>query len=179
VAPGFSTAIVTSAGGQEVRTASWTAARTRYDAGPGVRSEADIVTLLAFYRARMGPARGFRFRDPFDWSLDGDQLLGTGDGATARFALVKMYGDVARRITRPVAGSVRAAVNGVETSGFALEEGGWIAFDAAPAAGAVITAGFLFDVPVRFADDTLSVTRAHFLAGAAPSVPLVELKEDA
>ncbi len=46
-----------------------------------------------------------------------------------------------------------------------------------PANGAVVTADFGFDVPVRFAQDRLSVTRATFLAGAAASVPLVEVRE--
>ena len=86
VSPGFSTAIATSAGGHEARTASWAEARTSYDVGPGVRSEADIATLLDFFRARMGPARGFRLRDPFD-SSGVDEALGTGDGVATRFAL--------------------------------------------------------------------------------------------
>ncbi len=182
VAPGFSTAIVTSAGGHEKRNASWSEARTRYDVGPGVRSEEDIAALLAFFRARMGPARGFRLRDPFDWrSGEGsavDQQIGVGDGMATRFALIKHYGAHARRITRPVAGSVRVAVDGVETAAFAIEPGGWVALDAAPGDGAVVTAGFAFDVAVRFAEDRLSVNRETFLAGAAPSVPLVELRED-
>jgi uncharacterized protein (TIGR02217 family) len=182
VAPGFSTAILTSAGGHERRNASWAEARTRYDVGPGVRSEEDIATLLAFFRGRQGPARGFRLRDPFDASSGGgsalDQQIGIGDGATARFALVKHYDAHARRITRPVAGSVRVAVDGVETGGFTVETGGWVTLAAAPGAGAVVTAGFDFDVPVRFADDRLSVHRDTFLAGAAPSVPLVELREE-
>jgi uncharacterized protein (TIGR02217 family) len=146
-----------------------------------VRSEEDIATLLAFFRARMGAARGFRLRDPFDWrSGEGsavDQQLGVGDGATTRFALVKHYGAHVRPITRPVAGSVRVAVDGAETEGFAVEPGGWVVLDAAPGEGAVVTAGFEFDVPVRFAEDRLGVTAATFLAGAAPSVPLVELRE--
>ncbi|GAA4781206.1 hypothetical protein GCM10023219_31810 [Stakelama sediminis] len=185
VAPEVSTAIVTSAGGHETRNADWAAARTRYDVGPGVRSEADIAALLAFFRARMGPARGFRLRDPFDSAsgagdavAPGDQLLGTGDGTTVSFALVKAYGESARRITRPVAGSVRVAVDGVETQGFTLEPGGQLVFDNAPAEGTRVTAGFRFDVPVRFAEDRLSVNRATFMAGAAPSVPLIELRED-
>ncbi|HEU4959893.1 MAG TPA: DUF2460 domain-containing protein [Sphingomonas sp.] len=182
VAPGFSTAIVTSAGGREKRNASWAEARARYDVGPGIRSEADIAALLAFFRARMGPARGFRLRDPFDADSGAgtglDQRLGVGDGVTTRFALVKHYGAQVRRITRPVAGSVRVAVDGVETAAFTLEDGGWVALDTAPAAGAVVTAGFGFDVPVRFAEDALSVSRATFLAGAAASVPLVEIRED-
>ncbi|MEG3176617.1 DUF2460 domain-containing protein [Sphingomonas sp. RB3P16] len=184
VAPGFSTAIVTSAGGQELRNASWAEARTHYDVGPGVRSEADIATLLAFFRARMGPARGFRLRDPFESTSAvgpsfgaSDQQLGSGDGMSVRFALVKRYGAALRRITRPVAGSVRVAVGGVETSGFAVAAGGYVVLDSAPAAGVAVTAGFLFDVPVRFAEDSLRVTRATFLAGAAASVPLIELRE--
>ncbi|WP_404336207.1 DUF2460 domain-containing protein [Sphingomonas sp. MMS12-HWE2-04] len=177
VAPEMSTAIVTSAGGHELRNAEWAAARTRYDVGPGVRSETDIAALLGFFRARMGAARGFRLRDPFDWQAT-DEVLGMGDGANAVFALVKTYGASVRRITRPVAGSVRVAIDGAETHGFALEDGGTVVLDAAPAAGAVVTASFVFDVPVRFAEDRLSVSRATFLAGVAASVPLVEIRED-
>ncbi|WP_337137634.1 DUF2460 domain-containing protein [Sphingomonas aquatica] len=177
VTPTFSTAIVTSAGGHEARNASWSAARTRYDVGPGVRSEADIAALLDFFRARMGPARGFRLRDPFD--AEGvDQSIGTGDGVNTRFALVKHYDEGVRRITRPIVGSVRVTVGGAETAAFAVEPGGWVVLDAAPASGATVRASFRFDVPVRFAEDALSVTRATFLAGAAPSVPLIEVRED-
>ncbi|MBY0306736.1 MAG: DUF2460 domain-containing protein [Sphingomonas sp.] len=183
VTPEFATAIVTSAGGRETRNARWSAARTRYDVGPGVRSEADIAALLGFFRARMGPARGFRLRDPFDFQsgdgapAPGDQRIGTGDGSTSRFALIKRYAASERRITRPVAGSVRVAVGGVETSGFTVEDGGWVVLDAAPEAGLAVTAGFSFDVAVRFAEDALSVNRATFLAGAAASVPLIEIRE--
>ncbi|QQV77519.1 DUF2460 domain-containing protein [Sphingomonas aliaeris] len=181
VMPEFSTAILTNAGGHEARNASWAAARTRYDVGPGVRSEADIAALLDFYRARLGPARGFRLRDPFD-SKSGagsalDQRIGVGDGVTTRFPLVKQYGESVRRITRPVAGSVSVAVGGVVTSRFGVGAGGVVELDAAPAAGVVVTAGFAFDVPVRFAEDRLAVNRATFLAGAAASVALVEVRE--
>jgi uncharacterized protein (TIGR02217 family) len=182
VAPELSTAIVTSAGGAEKRNADWAEPRTRYDVGPGVRSEADIAALLAFFRARMGPARAFRLTDPFD-NASGeevgadDQLLGVGDAIATNFPLVKHYGAVVRRITRPVAGSVRVAVDGVETQSFAVEAGGVVALDVAPPRGATVTAGYRFDVPVRFAEDRLAVNRATFLAGAAPSVALVEVRE--
>jgi uncharacterized protein (TIGR02217 family) len=184
VAPEVSTAILTSAGGHEARNAAWAQARTRYDVGPGVRSEADIRDLLAFYRARMGPARAFRLRDPFDDCSNDegepgatDQLIGEGDGHRQDFVLVKHYGDTARRITRPVAGSVRVAVDGVETAAFELGAGGMVVLDTPPGMGAMVTAGFRFDVTVRFAEDSLSVNRATFMAGAAPSVPLVEVRE--
>ena len=176
VTPGFSTAILTSAGGREARNAAWAEARTTYDVGPGIRSAEDIAALLTFFRARMGPARGFRLRDPFD-STGKDEALGSGDGTTRRFALVRHYGDQMRRITRPVGGSVSVKVAGQGITGFVVEPGGWLLLDSAPAAGAGVTASFTFDVPVRFAEDRLSATLAGFQAGAAPSVPLVEVRE--
>ncbi|MDQ1158230.1 uncharacterized protein (TIGR02217 family) [Sphingomonas sp. SORGH_AS 950] len=176
VTPGFSTAILTSAGGREARNAAWAEARTTYDVGPGLRSAEDMATLLSFFRARLGPARGFRLRDPFDSSAT-DEAIGTGDGTTRRFALVRHYGDQPRRITRPVAGSVSVRVAGRGVTGFVVEPGGWLLFDTAPVAGAAIAASFAFDVPVRFAEDRLSVTLAGFRAGAAASVPLVEVRE--
>lgn len=176
VAPEFSTTIVTSAGGRETRNVAWEEARTRYDVGPGVRSEADIRVLLDFFRARSGPARGFRLRDPFDAEAS-DEAIGTGDGIARRFALAKHYGAATRRITRPVAGSVSVKLDGVATAAFSLEDGGMVVLDSAPEAGAAVTASFAFDVPVRFGEDRLTVTRATFLAGAAPSVPLVEIRE--
>ena len=175
VTPAFSTAIVAGSGGAEQRQANWAAARTRYDVGPGVRGEADIATLLDFFRARLGPARGFRLRDPFDFA-GADQRLGKGDGVRRRFALVKRYGDSVRPITRPVAGSVAVTVGGAATAAFAVE-GGAVVLDAAPATGVEVRASFGFDVPVRFADDRLEVSLATFLAGEAVSVPLVEVRE--
>lgn len=186
VEPAFRTAIVATASGAEQRNAEWADARLSFDAGPGVRSEAELQALIAFFRARRGAAIGFRLRDPFDDSSNGmtgvpsagDQLLGAGDGARTAFALVKDYGGQERRITRPVAGSVLVSVDGdpVE-SGWSLGAKGVIEFEDAPADGASVRAGYRFDVPVRFAEDRLSLNRATFLAGEAPSVPLVEIRE--
>lgn len=187
-APSFSTNVVTSAGGHEQRNASWQQARLRFDAGPGVRGDAELGELLAFFRARRGSAVAFRFRDPFDHSSNGmteaptalDQLLGLGDGAATSFPLIKAYGDgERRRVTRPVAGMVRVAIDGSEQlGGWTLEPLGMVQFDDPPDAGAEVQAGFLFDTPVRFAEDRLDINRASFLAGEAPSVPLIEIRED-
>jgi uncharacterized protein (TIGR02217 family) len=186
VEPAFSTAVVTGAGGGEQRNSDWSDARLRFDAGPGVRGEADLHALIAFFRARRGAAQAFRFEDPFDNSSNGmtgtpgaaNQALGTGDGVRTAFALVKAYGAQVRRITRPVAGSVRVSVAGVErTSGWTLGPLGMLSFEEPPPAGAAVRAGFRFDVPVRFADDRLSVSRATFEAGEIASVPLIEVRE--
>lgn len=183
----FSTSVAVTASGHEYRNALWSDARMRYDVGPGIRSEAELGTLIAFFRARYGPARGFRLRDPFDFSsaaMTGtlsasDQRIGTGDGMASRFRLVKNYGEQQRRITRPQPGSIRIAVGAVETAAWRYEAGGWIVFDSAPATGAPITAGYLFDVPVRFAEDRLDVSGVSFAAGEAPSVALIEIREAA
>ncbi len=186
----FSTAIALTASGYERRGSHWSDARLHFDVGPGIRSEAELGTLIAFFRARRGAARGFRLRDPFDFSSQGmtgvpaptDQLLGVGDGLAARFRLCKRYDGPdpqVRAITRPRAESVVVAVGGAPASGWALEPGGWIVFETAPAIGVEVRAGFLFDVAVRFESDRLDVTGAAFAAGEAPSVPLVEIREAA
>jgi uncharacterized protein (TIGR02217 family) len=186
VAPAFSTAVVTTAGGAEQRNSEWADARLSFDAGSGLRSEEDLQALLAFFRARRGAAQGFRIEDPFDNSSNGmslepgaaDQLLGMGDGVRTEFPLIKAYGQQVRRITRPVAGSVRVSVSGVEMAGgWALEGKGVVAFDDPPPDGAAVKAGFRFDVPVRFAEDRLELSRATFLAGEVPSVPMIEVRE--
>jgi uncharacterized protein (TIGR02217 family) len=177
VEPAFSTQVVTTASGAEQRNSDWADARLRFDAGPGVRAEAELKELIAFFRARRGAAIGFRFQDPFDHEAEAEPL-GAGDGARTDFPLVKSYGDQVRRITRPVAGSVRLFVDGEERdSGWTLAEKGVLRFDVAPAAGAAVSASFAFDVPVRFAEDRLSFGRTTFEAGEAASVPLIEIRE--
>lgn len=188
VATEFSTQIISSPAGHEQRASEWAEPRMRYDVGPGIRSEADVRTLAEFFRARRGAARAFRFRDPFDSSSaadDGlptalDQWLGTGDGARRQFALVKRYGEgdaeAVRPIRLPVAASVRVSVEGIETGAFLMTPEGELLFDTPPPVGAVVRAGFRFDVSVRFAEDRLEVSRATFLAGELASVPLVEVR---
>lgn len=190
VEPTFSTAIVTTASGHEQRNMDWAGGRSRFDAGPGMRSEADLQTLIAFFRARRGAARGFRFRDPLDHSSHGmtgaptafDQPLGEGDGVRTSFALIKTYGEGAeaeqRRITRPEATSVVVSVDGAAVADWTLAAGGIVNFAAPPPPGAQVRAGFRFDVPVRFAEDRLTVDPGQWQAGDVPSVPLIEIRED-
>ncbi|MEO6041797.1 MAG: DUF2460 domain-containing protein [Croceibacterium sp.] len=184
----FSTSVSITASGHERRSSHWSDARLHFDVGPGVRSEEELGTLIAFFRARRGAARGFRLRDPFDFSSNGltgaptaqDQLLGTGDGLAVRFPLVKRYAGPdaqVRPITRPRASSVVVSVAGAAVGGWHLDAGEVVVLDAAPAAGAEVRAGFVFDVPVRFASDRLDVNAATFAAGEAPSVPLIEVRE--
>ncbi len=190
VSPGFSTNIVTTISGHESRNSDWADARLEFDVGPGVRSEEELRTLIAFFRARRGAAKGFRFRDPYDHSsremveapTPADQLLGTGDGQQTEYQLIKSYGDPdgepqQRLITRPDPESLQVAIDGQSSGGWSLGPTGLVTFDSPPAEGSDITAGFLFDVPVRFESDRLSVNHATFLAGDIPEVLLIEIRE--
>jgi uncharacterized protein (TIGR02217 family) len=187
----FSTQVITTLSGHERRNIGWADARLSFDVAPGVRSEAELQMLIAFFRARMGSAIGFRFSDPLDHSSNAlagtpiatDQHLGVGDGLKTDFLLMKHYGAAPhvqeRRITRPVAGSVVVAVNGSVVTNWSLLDKGVVQFNSAPPIGAIVTSGFLFDVPVRFAEDRLDVGRATFAAGDIASVTLVEIREAA
>ena len=190
VTPEFSTSVSVTASGFERRNSLWSNARLRFDVGPGIRSEYELGQLLGFFRARRGAARGFRLRDPSDFSSNAmiaapaatDQLLGLGDGTRSAFALVKRYGEGSeaqvRRVTRPVAASLVVSVAGAAVSaGWTLGPLGIITFTSPPAANAAVKAGFLFDVPVRFAEDHLDISGHTFASGEAPSVPVIEIRE--
>ncbi|HWJ72121.1 MAG TPA: DUF2460 domain-containing protein [Kaistia sp.] len=191
--PERKTEIVALGSSREKRNQRWADSRRRYDAGYGVRSLADIHEVIAFFEERRGRLFGFRWRDRTDDASAApgaaptpfDQKIGTGDGTTARFQLVKRYGgDFAaydRVIAKPVAGSVSLAVASVAVgpANVAIDHAtGMVTFAAGhvPPAGALVTAGFRFDVPVRFDTDVLTINLAAFEAGEIPSIPLVEIR---
>ncbi|GLS61544.1 DUF2460 domain-containing protein [Methylobacterium haplocladii] len=190
--PSRLTEIVTLASGREHRNSRWADSRRRYDAGFGIRTLDALHAVLGFFEERRGRLYGFRYRDRVDHRsgppsavpAPTDQPLGTGTGGNAVFALAKTYGSgpapYRRAIQKPVAGSVRLAVNGIEVPAakFACDATtGLVTFvaNAVPAAGARVTAGYEFDVPVRFDTDDLVVDLAAFTAGEIPKVPLIEI----
>jgi uncharacterized protein (TIGR02217 family) len=182
---------VTLGSGHERRSTPWAEGRRRYLIGANLRSLADMAALTAFFEARRGRLYGFRFRDFADWQSCApggtvaatDQEIGAGDGETTSFQLVKRYGEgaeaVVRRIAKPVEGSVRVAVDGVElaTEDFAVDPAsGMVVLAAAPGTGAAVTAGFAFDTPVRFDADRIEATLESFDAGRMAAVPLIEIR---
>ena len=182
--------IVALGSGAEARNTPWAHGRRRYDVGGAVRALDELHELIAFFEARRGKLHGFRFRDPFDFKsctpssapAPMDQVIGIGDSETTTFQLAKTYGAdlgaYARPIAKPVAASVRVAIDGDESDPGAFSADattGVITFLAAPAEGADITAGFMFDTPVRFDLDRLDLTLDGFGAGRAISVPLLEI----
>ena len=187
------TDIVTLSSGYEERNTPWAQSRRRYNAGHALGSLDDIHALIAFFEARQGRLNGFRFRDALDCKscapsatpAPGDQLIGSAGGGVAVFQLVKTYASgsqsYVRTIAKPVSGSVRVAVAGVEKTlgtDFSVDTTtGAITFLAGhiPSAGSV-TAGFTFDVPVRFDTDRLEISLSAFQAGHVPDIALVEVR---
>ena len=167
------TQIVELASGAEERNASWANSRRRYD--------------VAY---RNGRLHAFRFKDWADFKSclpsqtpdPTNQPIGTGNGSATLFQLTKRYTSGAqswtRAITKPVAGTVTIALNGTaQASGWSVSTTtGLITFTTAPAAGVAITAGFEFDVPVRFDTDALDVTLDLERLGSITSIPLIELR---
>jgi uncharacterized protein (TIGR02217 family) len=186
------TEIVTLSNGFEERNTPWEHSRRRYDAGVGLRSLNDIETLIAFFEARAGQLHGFRWKDWSDYKSCAplatpspeDQLIGIGDGTTTVFPLQKTYQSglqgYTRFIRKPVAGTVQVAVAGdpkIETLEYTINhETGEVTFLLAPDLGAKLTAGFEFDVPVRFDTDAIQTSVASFQAGDVPNVPVLEVR---
>lgn len=188
------TDVVVLGSGHEQRNARWADSRRSYNAGYGVRSLDDLNSVIAFFEERRGRLHGFRWRDPADCKSCPpeqqptalDQVIGTGDGVTSTFQLAKIYGGSyapwTRSIAKPVAGSVLVAVGGA-----ARTVGTQVTLDATtgvlsfapgfvPPPGAAVTAGFEFDVPVRFDSDRLDVNLQGFRHGAIPSIPIIEIR---
>lgn len=186
------TEIVSFGSGREQRNARWAHSRRRFDAGYGVTSLTALQEVVAFFEERRGRLHGFRWRDRLDSTSATpgvavtafDQLIAVGDGETATFQLAKIYGGshapYRREITKPVAGSVLIGVDGEMLDSGSLNcdhATGLVTFGESyiPADGAVVTAGFQFDVPVRFDTDFLEVNLSAFTTGAIPKIPLVEI----
>lgn len=186
------TEIVALQNGHEERNSPWAHSRRHFDAGVALRSLDDLELLIGFFEARAGQLHGFRWKDWSDYKSCPpskglshlDQPLAMGDGQRRRFELIKSYRSgeqiYRRPISKPVIGTVLVAiaddpkVEGVE---FELDpQTGEVVFATAPPVGAQVTAGFEFDVPVRFDTDRIDVSVASFQAGDVPHVPVIEVR---
>ena len=182
------TQVVTTGTGHEERNTSWADSRRRWDVGTGIRDMREAEEVAAFFEGRRGRLYAFRFRDPIDHKSCAlrdqpqatDQTLARADGTRRTFQLIKSYDVLApypRPITHPVAGSVLVAVNGAPATGWTVDHStGAVTFDVAPADGAIVSAGFAFDVPVRFDTDDLDLEFHGGRLAAVPSVPVVEVR---
>ena len=179
--PMFSTEIVTTDGGWEVRNSRWAYPRYRFEFNlmPDQTSFAVIDEFMRLYIAAGGAAETFLFTPWHDYQGSGEaaeEITGT------TFQLFKNYtrGGVTRKrkITRPQEDTVTIYVDGVEQlSGVTINyDTGVVTFDSTKT-GLPVTADFSFDVLVRFMDDELEVL-AHTGELLQPvSVTLLQVKE--
>ncbi|WP_333795218.1 DUF2460 domain-containing protein [Hyphomicrobium sp.] len=188
------TDVVVLGSGFEERNSRWAESRRSYNAGYGVTSLDALHEVIAFFEERRGRFHGFRWRDHADWkscppasvTTALDQEIGVGDGVTRSYQLTKIYGlsyaPYAREIRKPVVGTVKVAVDGVartEGEHFTVDAtSGVVRFEVGvtPAPGAIVTAGFEFDVPVRFDTDKLEINLSGFASGAIPNIPVIEIR---
>jgi uncharacterized protein (TIGR02217 family) len=184
IRPKFSTEIVKTDGGFEVRNSRWSYPlhEMEFDLSPGVAGDDDdLEELRELFYAAGGAAESFKFRDRFDYQAT-DSQIGIGDGGTIIWQLVKTYTRGAlsrtRKITRPVAGTVVIKVNGAVAPGatvnYATSE---VSITPAVGIGQIITATFEFDIPVRFADDSIDFIGLSGDLQQPVSIMLEEIRE--
>lgn len=199
-APRTNTSIQVTAGGNERRNQNWEHPLHRYILPEAIGREWPVVeSLKKHWLVMAGPFHSFPWRDPLDFSSGdllapnpevdpvptmADQTIGTGDGFTDTFRIVKTYSVGAqtydRTIHLPILSTVLVAVDGVlvdEADYTVSRPGGEIQFDTPPADTLDITAGFLFDVEVRFeTDDALESILRTWQIGGFADLTLVEVR---
>lgn len=179
--PEFSTDIVITHSGYEQRNINWANARGRYNVAHGVKTNSQLKDLISFFRARVGKAYGFRFKDWTDYSASGE-FIGTGNGVKTQFQLQRNYTSgnesVARSIKKPVNGTIKIYLNDVQqNSGWSADvTTGVVTFTSPVANSVVVTADYEFDVPVRFDTDRLSARLDDYGLNSWNDIPLIEIK---
>ena len=182
----FSTTVVPMATGYEQRNQNWERSKGAWKVGHKLKFDTELEDLIAFFRARRGRARGFRFKDWSDYTATLTSI-GTGDASEVAFQLTKTYADASsinnyeRTITKPVAGTVHIFVSTVEQTlgvDFTVDTTtGIITFMVAPVLSAPITATFEFDLPARFDSDDMGIDLVAYDLSSWDGIPLVELPE--
>jgi uncharacterized protein (TIGR02217 family) len=186
------TEIVALTNGFEERNTPWAQSKRRYDAGMSLRSLDEIGEVIAFFEARQGQLFGFRWKDWADYKSCPvsrepdytDQMIATGDGVRTAFSLTKTYASGlsswTRAIAKPVQGTVLVGLSGDpqdESLHYTVDYAtGLVTFAVPPAVDEAVTAGFEFDVPVRFDTDRIAVSVASFHAGEVPQIPVLEVR---
>lgn len=186
--PLFKTTVLMAASGDEQRIPEWDICRGEWDIGYGIRSKALLLVVIAFFRAVMGKAFSFRFKDWGDFQAT-DQNFGTGDGSTVQFQLKVTYSSLSdvpaivrsyvRSIKLPRSTGLVIKVNGTPTVLYTLLTGGIIQFNSAPTNGHALTWTGEFDVPVRFDVDKIAASMELADFGTIRGIRVVEVLDAA
>ena len=183
------TDIVVLRSGFEERNTIWANSRRIYNAAYGVRDLNDIYAIQEFWEGRRGRLRGFRFKDWSDYRSgpprtaisNTDQAMSQITATT--FQLQKRYDVATNPWTRIINKPVNDGSITIRDDTGNLNEGpdysvdyttGIVTFSAVPTG--TPTAGFEFDVPVRFEADEIEISVEIVDAGQVPDINVVEIR---
>lgn len=178
------TGLQESVSGKETQIAYWSSPRYRweltFDLLRSAAGYAEFQTLLGFFDQMQGRGGRFLFADPDDCSVSG-QAVGTGDGTTRVFQLVRTLGGATAPVLAPNAVSTVKLAGAVQASGWTASvygsaSPGALTFVSAPSVGAAVTADFTYYWPCRFDDDKLDLTKFMSQLWSGKSVTFKSLK---
>lgn len=181
--PGYSTGVVTTPSKGEQRTQNWAQSRCSYNVAQGVKNQAQLNALIAFFRNRKGKAFGFRFKDWADFQATGQVCVALAEPPYT-YQLQKTYTDRAgyvetRKITKPISGTVKVYGDTVLLlEGYTVDYAKGqitLAYDLNPYP-TVVTADFEFDVPVRFDTDEMPVSIDSFSTYSWAGITVIEIR---
>jgi len=171
--------------GKEVRLADWTYPRHQWEltfefllqGTLNSRTLTDFATLSGFFNLRQGVYDSFLYTDPDDNTVTG-QTIGTGDGSTTVFQLLRTFGSFIEPVLAP--NTINAIkLNGVTQGGGSYSVSsttGQITFNSAPGNGVAITADFTYYFRCRFVDDTMDFEKFMKQLYSTKSVKFISLK---
>ncbi len=172
--PAYSTAVARNLGGKEVRNQNWSYPLCEGDVSYGVRNQAQLDDLLAFFHGVAGMHKGFRFKNFSDYQAIGAQGALTVITTDTTWQMHKMYTFCAlaapKRISKPVA------------AGLVVTGGGTYTVDLTTGivtrtAGANPT-GWQgqFDIPCRFNIDKMLPQWIAYKLYDWTAIPIVEIR---
>lgn len=88
--PSFSTNVLQTTSGHEIRSGNWPDPLYKFDISYGINSKKHIEDLLDFFLLTKGRAHSFRFRDWIDFA-GFDEEIGIGNGTNTEFSIIKNY----------------------------------------------------------------------------------------
>lgn len=165
--PEWSNQLQVSASGKDTSIAYWSYPRWRwtipYDILRSDSVNLELQNLAGFFNLRTGSFDTFLYTDPDDYAIVG-QTIGTGDGATVAFQLIRTWGSFNEPILAPHAVSaVYIGSSAVSSSKWAVTSWGSTAPGVvtftpgnAPSSGLAVKADFTYYFPVRFMEDIMS-----------------------